>query len=120
MKLFCSKLINGLIINLLVLSAIFPLQSLQAEDFADPAFQAVWEKSDKAVAAGQVARPWLWGDAPFATKEEPYDEATTGARLVQYFDKSRMELTNPFGDKNSQYYVTNGLLTKELVSGEMQ
>jgi hypothetical protein len=91
----------------------------QAENFADPAFQKLWEKTDKAVAEQRVSRPWLWGDAPFATKQELYDEAS-GTRLVQYFDKSRMELTNPFADKNSPYYVTNGLLTKELVSGQMQ
>lgn len=99
----------------LVLSA----QNLRAEDFADPAFQKVWEQSDKAVAERKVVRPWLWGEAPFASKQELYDEPA-GSRLVQYFDKSRMELTNPFADKNSPYYVTNGLLTKELVSGEMQ
>ncbi|MDQ3927586.1 MAG: molybdate ABC transporter substrate-binding protein, partial [Chloroflexota bacterium] len=43
-----------------------------------------------------------------------------GRRLVQYFDKSRMEINNPSGDKNSPFYVTNGLLTVELVSGRMQ
>lgn len=115
-----SQAILNLIISLVFLCTVFPIQILQAENFADPAFQAVWEKSDKAVANGQIARPWLWGDAPFATKEEQYDEASTGTRLVQYFDKSRMELTNPFANKNSPYYVTNGLLTKELVSGQMQ
>jgi hypothetical protein len=120
---FFRLAIFGLVIVLLspLLSSleIKEIKNLQAEDFADPAFRAVWEKSDKAVAEGQVARPWLWGDAPFATQQEAYDEAG-GTRLVQYFDKSRMELTKPFADKNSPYYVTNGLLTKELVSGQMQ
>jgi hypothetical protein len=40
--------------------------------------------------------------------------------MVQYFDKSRMEINNPNGDKNSPFYVTNGLLTVELMSGKIQ
>ncbi len=39
---------------------------------------------------------------------------------MQYFDKSRMELTHPEGDPNSVWYVTNGLLVNELISGRMQ
>jgi hypothetical protein len=48
------------------------------------------------------------------TKQENYQEASNGKRTVQYFDKSRMEL----GNNNSS--VTNGLLTKELVTGLRQ
>jgi hypothetical protein len=39
---------------------------------------------------------------------------------VQYFDKARMELTNPDTDPSSIWYVTNGLLVVELVTGRMQ
>jgi sugar lactone lactonase YvrE len=39
---------------------------------------------------------------------------------VQYFDKARMEITNPAGDTGSIWYVTNGLLVVELISGRMQ
>ena len=39
---------------------------------------------------------------------------------MQYFDKSRMEINNPDGDKTSPFYVTNGLLTVELITGKMQ
>jgi hypothetical protein len=31
-----------------------------------------------------------------------------------------MEISRPDGDKNSKWYVTNGLLTQELVTGRMQ
>ena len=31
-----------------------------------------------------------------------------------------MEINDPNGDKTSQFYVTNGLLTVELISGKMQ
>src|SRR5690606_19891001 len=43
-----------------------------------------------------------------------------GTREVQYFDKSRMEITNPGGDPSSPWYVTNGLLVVELVTGKLQ
>jgi hypothetical protein len=39
---------------------------------------------------------------------------------VQYFDKTRMEVTNPEADRSSPWYVTNGLLVVELMTGRMQ
>jgi hypothetical protein len=39
---------------------------------------------------------------------------------VQYFDNSRMEITQPDGDRASRWYVTNGLLVREMVSGKIQ
>lgn len=40
--------------------------------------------------------------------------------MVQYFDKSCMEITNPTGDPSSTWYVTNGLLVNELMTGKLQ
>jgi len=42
-------------------------------------------------------------------------DGTSGQRLVQYFDKARMELTNP-----TTGTVTNGLLATELITGKLQ
>ncbi len=92
----------------------------QAGGFADPAFQAVWTRTDALVANGTVGRSWYWGPGPGQTELEAYAEAPIGKRLVQYFDKSRMEINNPGGDKTRPFYVTNGLLTVELISGQMQ
>jgi hypothetical protein len=39
---------------------------------------------------------------------------------VQYFDKSRMEINDPRLDSTSPFYVTNGLLVVELISGRAQ
>lgn len=58
--------------------------------------------------------------APPTAGQEPYSEAPTVSRLVQYYDKTRMEITNPTADRSSPWYVTNGLLAKELVTGELQ
>jgi phosphate/phosphite/phosphonate ABC transporter binding protein len=92
----------------------------QPQGFADPAFQTTWTRTDKLVADKTVVRSWYWGPAPGEAKTEAYDEGANNTRLVQYFDKSRMEINNPAGDKNSPFYVTNGLLTVELISGKMQ
>jgi hypothetical protein len=113
------KIMAALVI-LLTMSGLLPVWIGQAESFADPAIEQTWNRSDKAVADGKVARTWLWGPQPNATKEENYAESPGGKRRVQYFDKSRMEITNPAGDKNSRWYVTNGLLTIELVTGRVQ
>lgn len=75
--------------------------------FASPAFQQQWQR-------GETLTPNFWG--PLGTahdgQQEPYKEAPHGQRLVQYFDKGRMELTNGT--------VTNGLLATEMITGQVQ
>jgi plastocyanin len=79
--------------------------------FADPAFQALWAKSD----AAPAGHSYIWGPSPFTGGVmEEYKEAPGGKRLVQYFDKARMELTIPGGP------VTAGLLSVELITGRQQ
>jgi len=88
------------------------------------AFEAMydtWYPADSPVADAQVQRTWLWGqDPPPHYAYESYVEAQHGVRLVYYYDKSRMELTDPFDDRTAPWYVTNGLLVNELVTGQMQ
>ncbi|MEI6046036.1 MAG: hypothetical protein WCS37_16925 [Chloroflexota bacterium] len=92
---------------------------VRAENFVETAFEQQWRTTDEAVAAGKVARTFFWGPQPFAHTSEVYAESpNNGQRRVQYFDKARMELSKrPTQDPNA---VTNGLLTVELVSGQMQ
>jgi hypothetical protein len=91
------------------------------EAFAHPAFQRTWERTDRPVSFGQVQRSWYWGPNPnTGGLLEDYAEGVGGKRLVQYFDKSRMEINNPGGNQNDPFFVTNGLLTVELISGKMQ
>ena len=94
----------------------------QGVPFAHPAFKRVWDRTDALVASGQVSRTFFWGPEPRAAAQEQYVDSPTGTgtRLVKYFDKSRMEVNNPNGDQNSPFFVTNGLLTIELISGQMQ
>ncbi len=89
--------------------------------FAEAAFESVWKRTDQPVAEGRTTRSWIWGPAPFTGGiYEPYAEAPGGTRLVQYCDKSRMEINNPSADRSSQWFVTNGLLVKEMVEGRVQ
>src|SRR5438552_1409771 len=43
-----------------------------------------------------------------------------GIRMVQYFDKARMEINNDQAPEDNLWYVTNGLLVVELITGRMQ
>jgi hypothetical protein len=67
-----------------------------------------------------VSRTWLWGPGPFYTNYEPFEDAPEGNHLVQYFDKGRLEINDPSGDISSPWFVTSGLLVKEMVTGRVQ
>lgn len=100
---------------------ISPSAFSQAQaSFANPAFQALWERTDGPVAAGAVKRPWVWGPVPGKSLTEAFAGLPGNSHLVQYFDKGRMELNNPKGDPKDPFYVTNGLLAVELISGQLQ
>ncbi|HYI14498.1 MAG TPA: S8 family serine peptidase [Thermomicrobiales bacterium] len=83
-------------------------------------FDETWHRTDEPVATGVVSRTWIWGQEPRHIEFETYDETQSGTRLVYYYDKSRMEVTNPHEDRSEQWYVTNGLLVMELITGNMQ
>lgn len=85
------------------------------------AYDRVWERTDLPVASGAQARTWMWGPEPISkVMLEPYAEAPNGFRTVLYQEKSRMEITTPDADPNSIWYVTNGLATVELMTGNLQ
>jgi hypothetical protein len=91
-----------------------------AQEEVDPLL-ANWQRTDKPVMDGVVNRTWMWG--PQATAYltwESYAEAPGRERKVIYFDKSRMEITNPDADRDDPWYVSNGLLVVELMSGQLQ
>jgi len=110
-----------MLLVLVLLGVMVPMQPSQAAPIANDPFQRTWQRTDKPVADGAVSRTWMWGPEPFSVaKTEDYAESPGSKRTVQYFDKSRMEITNPDGDQSSSWYVTNGLLVVELMSGRMQ
>jgi hypothetical protein len=114
----------SLAVGLVMLSALaIPLSSLvQAApaSFADPAFANIWNSTDKPVDDGTVNRTWMWGPQGFYTTYEPYQQGPGGQHLVEYFDKSRMEINNPSGNRSDPWYVTNGLLVVDMITGRIQ
>ncbi len=119
-----GRLTGGLTISLLLVFMAVPTlvaASGSAETaFANGAFRKVWERPDLPVAQQKASRSFTWGPEGWAFRQELYVESPGGQRLVQYFDKTRMEITNPAADPNSAAFVTNGLLVTELVSGRVQ
>ena len=84
-------------------------------------FQRTWERTDKPIVDGVVSRTWVWGPEAISNEvSEPYFDAPDGSRRVQYFDKSRMEINDPGADPGNIWFVTNGLLVVELMTGRMQ
>jgi hypothetical protein len=105
---------SGHILSALMAGALFvagictsALPTEAASTFADPGFEAQWH-------AGENIVPNFWGPLSTAKdgRQEFYADAPDKQRLVQYFDKGRMELVN--GE------VHNGLLATELITGRIQ
>lgn len=86
----------------------------------ETAFYRLWERTDAPVQNNHVERTWYWGPSPLQTLDEPYVEGYNGARRVQYWDKGRMEISNPNEAATSAWYVTAGLLPLEMISGKVQ
>ncbi len=94
---------------------------VRAEPPGNSDFERTWQRTDLPVAGGQATRTWMWGPEAFTgLLQEAYKESPVGLRTVQYFDKSRMEITQPDADASSIWYVTNGLLVVEMVTGRNQ
>jgi hypothetical protein len=89
--------------------------------FGDDAFESTWERTDRPVSTGEISRTWMWGPAPFTPGIlEDYEESVERQRLVQYFDKARMEITRTYLDPDDLWYVTNGRLVVEILFGLIQ
>ena len=82
---------------------------------ARQAFNALWQRTNR-----NTQGSWVWGPRAWAERYEGYKEGPGGYRFVRYYDKTRMEVSDPQADPNSQWYVTNGLLVTEMVRGRAQ
>ena len=112
------QIIASLLVLILISVSVY---SVLAAPPGNEAFQGTWQHTDRPVLDGVTARTWMWGPEAFTEVIlEPYSETPSGMREVQYFDKARMEITNPDADASSTWYVTNGLLVVELISGNLQ
>ena len=83
-------------------------------------FGLLRDRTDKLVDQGVVSRGQTWGLSGTVAMYEGYKESPGGTRAVRYYDKSRMEINNSDGESESKWYVTNGLLVNEMITGKMQ
>ncbi len=83
--------------------------------FANESFQNVWKETD----SSPGDRSLTWGPRPWWDYREFYKQSPNGTRQVQYFDKARMEINKPSATQD-RFYVTNGLLPVEMVSGRLK
>ncbi len=84
---------------------------------ATVAFQRAWERTDSATVRG--TRPYIWGaQALLPIIYEPL-AGVTGLRPVIYWDKGRMEINDTRANYDA-YYVSNGRLVSEMVTGRLQ
>jgi len=97
-----------------------PMVNGPIRGFADSSFERVWQRNDQPVVSQRAVRSWSWGPRGLMARTEGYLQAASGLRQVQYFDKARMEVNDPRGDRNSNWFVTTGLLVNELISGKTQ
>ena len=98
--------------------AALPGGAVAAPSDVLPNFQAVWERTDSPQVRGD--RPFVWGPRPILpTFDEPLAGVPGERRRVLYFDKARMEVNDPDAPQD-QWYVTNGLLVVEMVTGRQQ
>ncbi len=107
---------------LLLAILALPLLNAGAEDPANDAFARTWERTDKPVADLVLSRTWIWGPEGLTGGiAERYADAPGGQRIVQYYDKARMEIpTDPGVEPGSPWYVTTGLLPIEMMTGRLQ
>ncbi len=105
---------------LLLLALLIPAfpGAVAADDPVTTGIKRVWERTDSPQARGD--RPFVWGPTPVVPAiDEPLAGLPGDRRTVLYWDKSRMEVNDPNAAQD-QWYVTNGLLVAEMVTGRQQ
>lgn len=104
--------VSLLALVVLVVVSLVPVQATQPSAFADPAFASAYNR------IGSAAQELLWGSGPLVSLVEPYTGAPGNRRLVQYFERGRMELNSD--ESSDDGVVSDGLLVREMATGRMQ
>ncbi|CAN5563808.1 hypothetical protein BH24CHL1_BH24CHL1_16930 [soil metagenome] len=106
---------------LIITPFVLTRQTQAQPAYADDAFETTRDRLDKPVEDEQTSRTWFWGPEPISEGIlESYVESPGGERLVQYMDKAQLELTQPDTSSDDAWFVSTGLLTRELISGSIQ
>ena len=84
----------------------------------DPAIDSTWRATDGVNLGGAVQRPWSWGPAPLAMTVDHVPGV--GERRSVWFDKGRIDINDPTGDRSSIWYATGAPLVTELLAGAIR
>jgi hypothetical protein len=93
----------------ITVASMLPVRHAESPPFASPAFQRAWV-SEVSAATRSID---LWGSEPLAWRVEPYAGAPNDRRIVQYFDRGRMEV------ESGSNRVTLGSLAHEMTTGRI-
>ena len=85
-----------------------------------PAYAAIWQPADRPVSSGAATRSWEWGPASWFVGTEDYAQPQRAAAGRLLSTRAAWRSPTPGDRPLSTWYVTNGLLVKELISGQMQ
>jgi hypothetical protein len=117
-----SRSVHYVLIALVLLSAMaLPSFLVTPATAKDDPLTRTWARTDYPIVAGEVNRTWMWGPKRYKDKlVEEYADSPGGQRTVLYWDKSRMEITHPDAFDDGVWYVSNGRLVWELITGQLQ
>lgn len=108
---------------LCLLSSLFlTLATVEAApNFSSAGFLLTWNRVDKVVdELPNPGRGYTWGPLVAGSGMVTTETYNGVSRKVQYFDKARMEINQPDANPSDLFYVTTGLLVKEMVTGQRQ
>ncbi len=115
-----SRTFLSLLTLLTLMLSVVPAELSLAADPALPApIQRVFDRTDKAVLESRPGAFWVWGPRVQDSTED-YKESPGGKRQVYYFEKGRLEVTDPAKNPADKYFVTSGLLLREMITGKQQ
>jgi hypothetical protein len=99
--------------GVIVAVSLLPVENIQPSAFASPSFARYYARS------APQQQQLLWGGGPLVSLVEPFTGAPGNRRLVQYFDRGRMELGSSDAS-SADGSVTQGLLVREMATGYVQ
>ena len=101
-------------IGVVLVVSTLPVRSSQPSAFADPAFSRYYARSSG------TEQQLLWGGGPLVSLVEPFTGAPGNRRLVQYFERGRMEMGDSSATVSTASSISQGLLVREMATGYVQ
>lgn len=85
-----------------------------------PAIGALWQQADGPVMRQEEHRAWLLGPGAVAAATEHDSSSPIGVRQEVYFDKARLDISDPSVPVDSPWYAVGAQLVTEMLAGSIQ